>query len=749
VSDNTPDDSIEARRRLRVWRLARRRSVALIATALVIALIVVVVVNPFARPSSKSNGFSANSYPTSIATVKLQTLTSQTQVSATLGYAGNHVVSLPSGTPSSTIAQVNVAAQSAHEKVVQDTAALADARRVLGPSDAETLSTARSLVASDQAALDNARSQLSSDLSLGCPGASSATVTALALRSPALARPTTPSVPTALDTTPSAQPDVTTGPVDDTLSTSTVVTGSIDPNGAATTYYVEYGTGPNYGNQSSSVFVGDGTSSLAVEVALTGLVPGSTYDYRLVAQNSLGTSYGQGADFATSSPPSATTGPAASVSSTSESLAGTLDPSGVSSTYYFEWGSSSLFGNVTAIQSAGSGFSPVSVAATISGLNANTSYDYALVVTNALGAVTGSTQTFTSAQSSCVAQTTVVQTDSTAVAEAKDALRVDELGRNLTVSQDQNQLANDEIAASSAEQALALAQRDSTNPAATITSLPAVGAILHRGQAVYALDGRDVPLFYGTVTPFRALYDGESGPDVRQLQVNLKCFGFGSGLRVGGDFDGTTQNAVREWQRSLGMLANGIVALGDYVVEPTAIEVESVAAARGEAVQSGMKVLEASSTARLVTIALDADEQNQVKVGDAVTVTLPDQSTTPGVVSSVGAIALAPPANSEGGSSTPTITVRVTLTDPSAAGHLDDAPVNVAITNGSVANAFVVPVDALLALANGGYALEVVSASGTHSLEAVTTGLFDDADELVQVSGSSVAAGQRVVVPKA
>jgi hypothetical protein len=82
-----------------------------------------------------------------------------------------------------------------------------------------------------------------------------------------------------------------------------------------------------------------------------------------------------------------------------------------------------------------------------------------------------------------------------------------------------------------------------------------------------------------------------------------------------------------------------------------------------------------------------------------------------------------------------------------AGGDLVQAPVNVLITTGTVKNALVVPVNALLALAGGGYAVEVVDGGAVHHLVAVTLGLFDDADGLVQVSGSGVRAGQRVVVP--
>jgi hypothetical protein len=64
-----------------------------------------------------------------------------------------------------------------------------------------------------------------------------------------------------------------------------------------------------------------------------------------------------------------------------------------------------------------------------------------------------------------------------------------------------------------------------------------------------------------------------------------------------------------------------------------------------------------------------------------------------------------------------------------------------------VANALAVPVTALLAQSSGGYTVEVVGPRGTNHLVPVSLGLFDDADGLVQVTGSELAAGQDVVVP--
>ena len=86
-------------------------------------------------------------------------------------------------------------------------------------------------------------------------------------------------------------------------------------------------------------------------------------------------------------------------------------------------------------------------------------------------------------------------------------------------------------------------------------------------------------------------------------------------------------------------------------------------------------------------------------------ITLPDTSTTTGRVVSVGRVAIA---GAQGGSTT--VAVAVELDHPSAAGRLDQAPVQVSITTASVDGALVVPVNALLALAGGGYGLELVDA---------------------------------------
>jgi multidrug efflux pump subunit AcrA (membrane-fusion protein) len=118
---------------------------------------------------------------------------------------------------------------------------------------------------------------------------------------------------------------------------------------------------------------------------------------------------------------------------------------------------------------------------------------------------------------------------------------------------------------------------------------------------------------------------------------------------------------------------------------------------------------------------------------------LPDGSTTPGVITSVGTVA-------SGSSSSATVPVYVKLTNPSVAGSLDLAPVTVNITTASASNVLVVEVGALLAQASGGYEVEVVEPRNTRRYVPVTVGLFDDTAGLVQVTGN-LTPGERVVVP--
>jgi hypothetical protein len=282
----------------------------------------------------------------------------------------------------------------------------------------------------------------------------------------------------------------------------------------------------------------------------------------------------------------------------------------------------------------------------------------------------------------------------------------------------------------------------------TLTWLPPAGQVISQGHALYRVDnGTPVVLLYGSVPDWRTLDEGVTGADVTQLNHDLVALGDADSAEIsalGWDyFSWETKAGVQKLQSALGISSPpGSLPLGQVVFEPEAIRVSQVTGSLGGPASG--PVLAATSDRHVVTISLDAAQQSQVKAGDTVTVTLPDGKTTPGVVSAVGTVAAT---SGSGPNATTTIPVQVKLTDPRAAGTLDQAPVTVNITTATARSALVVPVGALLAQASGGYAVEVAGPGNTRRYVPVTTGpIFDDADGLVQVTGA-LAPGQRVVVP--
>jgi multidrug efflux pump subunit AcrA (membrane-fusion protein) len=281
----------------------------------------------------------------------------------------------------------------------------------------------------------------------------------------------------------------------------------------------------------------------------------------------------------------------------------------------------------------------------------------------------------------------------------------------------------------------------------TLTWLPPAGRVIRQGQVLYKTDnGNPVVLLYGLVPDWRTLDEGVTGADVTQLNHDLVALGDARSAEIsalGWDyFSWETAAGVAKLQSALGIsYPSGSLPLGQVVFEPEAIRVSGVTGSLGGPASG--PVLAATSNRHVVTIPLDASMQSEMKAGDTVTVTLPDGTTTPGVVSSVGTVAAT---SGSGPDATTTIPVYVTLAHPSVAGTLDQAPVTVNITTATAHNALVVPVGALLAQAPSGYDVEVTAPGNTRRYVPVTTGVFDDIDGLVQVTGA-LTPGQRVVVP--
>jgi hypothetical protein len=273
----------------------------------------------------------------------------------------------------------------------------------------------------------------------------------------------------------------------------------------------------------------------------------------------------------------------------------------------------------------------------------------------------------------------------------------------------------------------------------TLTWMAAPGSTVDRGEPLYEVDGRKVRLLFGDRPAWRTLGPGMSGVDVKQFKQNLVALGYGSAAALGtGDaWTAATTDAVKRWQKAAGLDQDGIVDLGEIVFQPGAVIVSSQSGHIGEDARPGGAVLTATPAATVVTVGVDASKRDLLAAGDTVEIELPGGKRISGTVESVGTSA------SDGGSSGGgNAEVQVTITPGGSTEGLDGSPVDVYFTRRRAENVLAVPVSALLALAEGGYGVEVVD---THELVAVETGLF--ADGMVEVKGEGLEPGTKVVVP--
>ena len=274
----------------------------------------------------------------------------------------------------------------------------------------------------------------------------------------------------------------------------------------------------------------------------------------------------------------------------------------------------------------------------------------------------------------------------------------------------------------------------------TLTWLPAQTSVVERGGTVARIDNVPVTLLYGMLPMWRDLsYGVDDGPDVQQLEENLVALGVTpSGFTVDEHFSVATREAVEDLQERAGLEETGVVTKAEFALAPGAVRVGAYEAAVGDTVGGEAPLYKSSSTSPLVTTDLTASQARNVTVGAAASVMLPDGTVVEGTIASVGATTT----NSDGAAVVP---VTVTLNDPSQAGQVSGAPVNVEIVTEVTAGALTVPVTALVALAEGGYAVEVVDEPGTSSLVAVTPGAY--AGGRVAVTGEGLSEGMQVVVP--
>jgi peptidoglycan hydrolase-like protein with peptidoglycan-binding domain len=287
----------------------------------------------------------------------------------------------------------------------------------------------------------------------------------------------------------------------------------------------------------------------------------------------------------------------------------------------------------------------------------------------------------------------------------------------------------------------------SVRAAGTVTWLPALDAVIPRGKVLYRVDDKPVVLLYGSLPAYRALSEGSEGADVEQLERNLDALGY-DGFTIDDEFTDNTAEAVEDWQDDLGMEETGAVDLGAVIYAAKPVRIDSHEVAIGDAVQPGAAVLAYTDTSPVAVAELDVSDQQIAAKGAAVQVTLPDGTNVAGKVTGTKTVVDSGDSDSErdnGDSDTETkLEVTVELQNAKALARFDQTSVELGFTASRRPNVLTVPVAALLALAEGGYGVEIVKDSSSR-IVAVQTGLF--AQGRVEVSGAGLTEGATVGVP--
>jgi len=179
-----------------------------------------------------------------------------------------------------------------------------------------------------------------------------------------------------------SSPTVSTSSATSIKETSAVLRGTVNPNGAPTTYQFVWGLQKNvYGASSPAKSAGHGTTTNAVAVTASGLTPGTVYHYRLIASSGFGTTLGADRTFTTTGhpPPQPTTGGVSRLGPNTATLTGAVNPQGETTTYYFQYGPTTAYGSQTFSQLVPAGAAPVPVSFTLVGLQQFATFHYRLV----------------------------------------------------------------------------------------------------------------------------------------------------------------------------------------------------------------------------------------------------------------------------------------------------------------------------------------------------------------------------------
>jgi hypothetical protein len=204
-------------------------------------------------------------------------------------------------------------------------------------------------------------------------------------------------VDAALAATP---PSVTTGTVTAIKPSSVVVSGSVNPNGDATTWYFQFGpsTDTGYGSQTPAESAGTGTADVSVAKTITGLASATSYHYRLVGVSSAGTVLGANGNFNTTAAPNVVTVGASGLTASFATLNGIVNSEGLATKWFFQYGTTTKYGSTTTVQSLAPSPSDVNVSLQVTNLLASTVYHYRLVARSSAGTSIGGDFSLTTGQ---------------------------------------------------------------------------------------------------------------------------------------------------------------------------------------------------------------------------------------------------------------------------------------------------------------------------------------------------------------
>ncbi|MFF3317454.1 peptidoglycan-binding protein [Streptomyces sp. NPDC003035] len=287
--------------------------------------------------------------------------------------------------------------------------------------------------------------------------------------------------------------------------------------------------------------------------------------------------------------------------------------------------------------------------------------------------------------------------------------------------------------------------------AGTLTWLAPTGSVIERDGRLYEVDGVPVRLMYGAEPMYRTLKTGDKGKDVRQWEENLAALGF-TGFDVDEEYTAKTAAAVKRWQKSHDLKQTGTVGPDHIAFAGSAVRVKDAGGAAedriapGDQITPGAPVLDVTGSERVVRFALPVPEAGLAKVGTRVSVRLPDGTEAAGKVSAVGKTASAGEDPQNPQDKTPKIDITVSFDQPGKIKGIDQSPVTVDLTGETRRNILSVPVNALLALPDGGFGVQVVE-NGTARDVKVELGMFGQGR--VEVSGDGLREGMKVGVPSA